>query len=69
MFQSFIKLKKDLLSLKKVFKGNYVDVDFPYVKVSKGLPSNPGAYSTAKCELITVLKFHCQATGIFIVLK
>ena len=55
MFQSFIKFKKDLLSLKKVFKGNYVDVDFLYVKVCKGFPSNPGIYSTAKCELVSAL--------------
>ena len=55
MSQSFIKFEKDLLGSKKVFKANFTDVDFPYVKVYKGLPSNPGTYSTAKCEFVTVL--------------
>ena len=39
----------------KVFKGNSVDVDFLYVKVCKGFPSNPGRYSATKCELVSVL--------------
>ena len=55
MSQSFIKFKKKLLGSKKVFKANFVDVDFLYVKVCKELPSNPGIYSTAKCEFVTVL--------------
>ena len=55
MFQSLIKFNKDLLSSRKAFKGNSVDVDFLYVKVCKGFPSNPEKYSSTKCELVSVL--------------